>query len=235
MTEKINIVAGEGVSQIIIREGKALEIFNPIPLNIKGTIDAPLRFIKNRLDLHELGVNCNVQVDQDKGSITLYIEETSKFMGTIEGTLVVNKDITDFGINDGRYYIPEVLADFLRLRKHLFKGSEQYMSVFSALRTFEAKINQELKAIKDDSGNFEQKKKQIVEHNLPKSFRLELPLYKGMPKVEIEVECLVNKALEVTMYSSDLIQMKEELKMTYLEDIMKQISEVAYELVIINI
>ena len=79
------------------------------------------------------------------------------------------------------------------------------------------------------------RKKQIVEHNLPKSFRLELPLYKGMPKVEIEVECLVNKALEVTMYSSDLIQMKEELKMTYLEDIMKQISEVASELVIINI
>lgn len=40
--EKLNITAAPGVSEIIIRHGEAHRVFDPVGVDIKGTINAPL-------------------------------------------------------------------------------------------------------------------------------------------------------------------------------------------------
>ena len=234
--QKINILVHEKVQELVIREGEALEVFNPKSVIISGTIDAPLRFLLSRIEQVKLIVkSCHVLADFERGSIILEIDESSPFITRVTGELTENKDITEFNINNGKYYVPEDLSEFLKKRKHLFQSSESYISVFTALRTFEAKVNQELKSVKDDTGNYEQKKKQIVEHNVPRSFKIELPIFKGMPNVLIEVECSLNKNLEVTLYSAELIQMSSQLKTDYINDVLNGIKELAPEIAIIHI
>jgi hypothetical protein len=236
MKENIEIKAVEGTTEIILREGKAEEIFNPVVLEVFGTIDAPLRFITNRLvQLTPFLKETNLLVFVEEGRIVLDVEETNPFGHVIEGKLTINSDVKQFCINDGKYQQPEDLATFLRMRKHLFQSSEQYMTVFTGLRSFTAKVKQEIAAIRTDTGDYETKRSQAVEHNIPKGFTLELPIFKGMPKVAIEVEILVSKSLEVTMYSSELIQKTDELTTLYLNDQVKAITKIAPDIVIINV
>jgi len=233
--QKIEIKAAEGTSEIIIREGTALGVFNPKVVGIDGTIDAPYRFIKNRVEEIKPHKQCNIRIALELGIITLAIAEKDPFGTTITGKLTINKDVTGFQINDGRYVLPEDLATFLRTRKHLFKSPDTYNSVFVGLRTFTAKVQQAISAIRSDTGDYESKKTQAVEHNIPKVFTLSLPIFKGMPKIDFEVEILVDKNLNVTMYSSELIQKDAELTALYLEDQVKAITEIAPEIVIINV
>jgi hypothetical protein len=235
MKENIEIHTEPGTTTLIVREGKALDLFNPSVVEIHGTIDAPLRFIKARLEEIQPHKNCNILVNTETGKIGLSVDETNPFGAIIEGQLILNADIQNFRINDGKYQLPEDLATFLRVRKHLFKSPDTYMTVFTGLRSFTAKVNQVISAIRTDTGDYESKKSQAVEHNIPKGFTLLLPIFKGMPKVEVGIEILVDKNLNVTMYSSDLIQMEAELRELYLNDEVKAIQEIAPEIVIINV
>lgn len=235
-TQKININAVPGVSEIIIREGKAIEPERERkPLVIIGTIDAPFRFLKNRIsDLTEFLHNCNIAVDKEAGKIVLSLYETSELGDSVTGTIILDENIKAFGINNGKYMTPEDMSNFLRIRKHYFESEAEYSNIFTALRNFRAKVNQQVAAIKDDAGNYEQKKEQVVEHNIPKTFKLNMPVFKGMPKVLFEVEFLVNKTLDVTLYSAQLIQLEDELRNQYLSEVVEKIAEVAPEIVIIN-
>lgn len=55
-----------GVGEIIIREGKAVEVHEPVKVVISGTIDAPARWLETRmrLGLVNQGVNNNMKVYQ---------------------------------------------------------------------------------------------------------------------------------------------------------------------------
>lgn len=232
--KKINITAAPGVSEIIIREGHALPVHEPGTLNITGTIDAPLRFLKNRYVAAQLNaLDCHILVNKEKGYITLVIDEKNHYCHGIAGMINVNESITKFGINNGKYVTPDEMSNFLRERKHLFESQAQYSDVFSALRTFKARVDQQINSIRDDSGNYDLKRKQAVEHNVPKSFKLCLPIFKGMPKITFEVEVLVNNSLEVTLYSTELIQLTDELRDKYVSDVVDEIEKVSPDIVII--
>lgn len=229
--EKLNITAAPGVSEIIIRHGEAHRVFDPVGVDIKGTINAPLLYLKNRYSTLT-AIACMVIVSIVEGMITLTINEHNEIHDRIQGSIRIHPNIESFGINNGKYVSPEDMSNFLRARKHLFESQATYTDVFTALRNFRAKVNQQINAIKDDSGNFEKKKEQAVEHNIPKTFKLNLSIFKGMPKVSFEVEFLVNKDLDITMYSTELIQLTDELREKYITEVVEQIGEVAPDIVI---
>lgn len=232
MKENIEIHTAAGTTELVIREGEAFPAREKNPLKIKGSLDAPLRFIKNRIGLLPQ-FESNILVNIEKGTVSLMIGEKSELHDLIEGELTPTENITQFGINNGKYISPADLSNFLRARKHLFESQAQYTEIFTALRNFKAKVNQEIAAIKDDSGNYEQKKQQIVDHNVPRSFKVNIPLFKGMPKVTFEVEILVNKDLDVTMYSTELIQITDELREKYLNEQVAEIEKIAPDIVIL--
>ena len=236
MEGKINVTAAEGTSTLIIRDGEAEPIHERKPLDITGTIDTPARFLRNRVLL--IGTiagykACHVLVDKSVGQISLSIDENSDFADYVTGKIVISDVITNFGINSGKYYTPEDMANFLKSRKHHFESEAIYVDVFTALRQFRATVNQKIAAIKDDMGNYEQKKEQVVEHNIPKAFKLTVPIFKGMPKVSFEVEFIVSKGLDVTLSSTELMQITDELRDKYITEVIEDIEKVAPDIVIL--
>lgn len=226
--DRINIHLPEGTTEFVVRHGEALPPNEPIQVDIAGTIDAPLRFLRSRANSAPPQFSqkdCNIVVNLEEGSIKLTVLEESKYGPRITGQLVTNPSIQKFQINTGGFSTPEAMADFLRLRKHHFSSEATYKEVFVALRAFTAKVNQDIAQIKDDRGAYEQKRIQVVEHNIPKSFKLKMPLYKGMPKTEFEVEFLVNKTLDVSLSSVDLAQKLDETREAEIERVIKEIEE----------
>lgn len=235
---KYQISLPEGTRELVIREGEALEVQPPRQVQVEGTIDAPLRYLKNRIAIlieTSMVVESHLTVDKERGTILLTINENSPYWDGITGKICEHPDITEFQLINEKYRSPEETAVFLRLRKHLFANQSEYMDVFTALRTFTAKVNQEIAAIKDDSGNFEAKKKQVVEHNIPKGFKINVPLFKGVDPVVIEVEFLVDRNLNVAMLSTDLMQKLDEFRAKAVEDVVKEIEMVAPDLLIMYV
>lgn len=229
MENKFEINAMSEKTELIIREGVAAPTREKRPLKICGTIDLPLRYLKNRYEdqLHDIAKTCHILVNQDRGSITLTIGEHEQLHDSLEGKLVISSEIENFGINNGEYIDPDELAEFLRMRKHYFETQAEYTNTFTALRSFTAKVNQEIASIKDDSGNYDVKRKQAVEHNVPKSFGIKVPLFRETEIRYISVDILVNNALKVTMYSAELIQLTDELRKDIMVKTIEDIQKVA--------
>jgi hypothetical protein len=221
--------------ELTIREGKAAPVREKKPVAVIGVISTPALFLHNRYEsiLKEKARACHVLVNSDAGTITLIVEENEELHDSIMGVISESDAIKNFGINDGDYMDPEGLAEFLRMRKHLFADQTEYANTFTALRSFTAKVNQEIASIKDDQGNYDMKRKQAVEHNVPKSFTISVPLFKGFPKRNIPVEILVNGSLKVTMYSAELIQLTDELREQYVKDTVEKIEQIAPDIVIL--
>lgn len=238
MEHDVKVAVSGDQKELIIRAGKAPDVREKNPLAINGTLDAVLIFLKNRYapNIKENGLeyNTHILVDLEKGSISLVVEENNELSDQVKGMLSLTKDITEFEINDGRYETPEELAEFIRMRKHLFASPLEYTGVFTSLKSFTAKVNQEISQMSDDKGNYEMKRQQAVEHNVPKSFKLQVSIFKGQPKQIFEVEILVNKNLAVTMYSAELIQIMDEQGKKLVEDVVAEIRQIAPEIVIIN-
>lgn len=235
MENKIEVNASGDKTELIIREGDAAPVRERKPVAIVGTIDLPGRYLQNRynLILEDKARSCYVLVNSDNGSITLIVDESDELQDSLCGMISESDVIKKFKINDGNYVEPEQLAEFLRMRKHLFADQTEYANTFTALRSFVAKVNQEIATIKDDGGNYDLKKKQVVEHNVPKSFTISVPIFKGFPKRNIPVEILVNGSLKVTMYSAELIQLTDELREQYVKDTVEKIEQIAPDIVIL--
>lgn len=97
-----------------------------------------------------------------------------------------------FAINTGDYIGAFEMADMIKAYRSYFTSQADAMKLVNELRNFKAKIDKEIEASDDKRGNTKFLRSQIVESNLPKSFKLEIPIFKGQPKKTIEVEVEVN-------------------------------------------
>jgi hypothetical protein len=238
MENEVKVIVGDKTAELVIRHGDAAKVYDPVALDITGCIDTVSRFLQNRIEQISTFTacqQCNIQVNREEGAILLLVNETDYFGATIWGKLDVHPDIKKFGINSGEYMSPEKMANHLKMRKHLFDSQSEYSLVYSALKAFKAKVGQEIDAIKDDRGNYELKKTQAVEHNIPSGFLLKIPLFKGTDKVSIPVEFMVNSSLDVALSSTDLIQLTDEIREQLIDNEVKAIQEITKEIVIINI
>ncbi len=230
--EEVKVLVSGQTSELIIRKGEAYKIYDPEKINIQGCINTVARFLKNRISrLGEL--ECNIQADIEKGVIQLFINETNHFWGFVQSEITIHPDIVKFNINTGEYITPEKMANHLKMRKHLFDSQNEYSAVYSALKAFRAKVNQEIDAIKDDRGNYEMKKAQFIEHNIPEGFKIKVPLFKGTDPHEILIEFLVNSSLEVALSSTDLIQLSDETRSRLIHEELKEIEKVAAGIVVL--
>lgn len=64
----------EGNHEFVIRTGEAKKVFNKIPINVLGTIDAPSRFLEQRPGLYEK-TRSNCLVSKSEGKINLSVNE----------------------------------------------------------------------------------------------------------------------------------------------------------------
>jgi len=204
--EKLQINMGSGVTkaEVIVREVNSvneLPVKAPVKVNLSGTIGAPLEFLTKRKDnLPEEIVHnqidealCHILVDREKMTITLIINEDNDYrLAKVLGALMEHPKFTEFRINSEARWEPNMLGQFIKMNRAYFIDKDANMKLVTELKNFEANINSKIEKQKSETGSFKDNYSGVVTSNLPDSFKLNIPLFKGGKSEEIEVEFYAN-------------------------------------------
>ena len=232
--EKLTELNTEEGQETIIRFGDALPLKEPKAVSISGTIDAPARWIEKRKD-DIVSADAHVLVDRDHMSITLKTDENSAYMDQIVGTLTLSTEMQEFGINTGEYMSCFDMADRIKQLRTYFETQQEAMKLVTELRSFKAKIDKELELSDDKRGNQTILRAQTVESNLPKSFKVNMPIFKGTEKRTFEVEVEINpKDLSCTLVSPDAHDIVVQERDSQMDGVLVRIAEAAPNIVIIE-
>lgn len=242
MNEQQPIVVNlpEGQNTLTILQGEApaqLDQQAPVKIDIKGVIYAPLNFLDKRvkdIDQHK----AHILVCRDKLQILLVINEDDAYTrGRVLGELSYSSIFLKLGINDGKAWIPEQLGQFLKLNRSFFVNREENMKVVAALKSFSAKVNQDVQRETNEKGDRSFKFKQAVDSNIPEKFKLKIPIFSGGDSVEIEVETYATidgTDVSIHLQSAGANDVVEDIKATVISDTIEKIRSVAPEIAIIE-
>jgi hypothetical protein len=193
--EKFQVVLNEGQTELVIREGKAqniLDIKPPVKINLVGTIGSAVEFLQRRFSLTEKQFDperCHVTIDRENVSITLVTNEHDEYTnGSVSGKLEQHPKFIAFGINSGKRWAPNEFGQFCKMNRAFFTDKANNMKLVTLLKNFEASIDSKVEQQKIENGSTKDNKSSVVNSNLPANFSLFIPLFKGVPAEEIEVE-----------------------------------------------
>lgn len=208
MSEKINVTVENGVKELIIRNGEAVTVFTGRDINISGvTIPAVCEFLSKPDINHDLILDSVLKYSIDDLTMSLFYAQTSRHPYTIKSKVELNPDLKDFGINSGKRYSTFDLADFFKMNRHLFQSKATAMELVSLLKNFKAKVDRDIENSSNDRGNRKVLLNQTIDSNIPESFILLLPIFKGYPAAEITIEININDDFDCLLISPDLKEM----------------------------
>lgn len=241
---KLNVVVPKDYSgapiEIILREGKAAEQLpnrEPINVEINGTIDTPLRWLEKKVELIDQK-KAYISVSRDDMSIALVDKENDYYSNNIAGWLKASKEMKAFGINADKRWEPIKLSQFFKMHRAFFKDKTENMTLVSTLKNFKAKVAQDIERSKEENGSKTDNYSQVVDSNLPKSFKLNIPLFKGFACEEIEVEIYADvdgRDVSLSLVSAGANEAIEEYKNKVIDEQIEAIKGVAPDIVIIEL
>lgn len=241
---KINLVVPKDYNgkpiEVVLREGEAPVALDPKEQErvvINGTIDAPLRWLEKRVELINQK-SSNIIVNRDKMGLALTIDETNFYQTEINGILQASKEMMEFGINTDKKWEPIKLSQFFKMHRAFFKDKSENMTLVSALKNFKAKVNQDIERSKEENGSKTDNYSQVVDSNLPKSFKLNIPLFKGFANEEIEVDIYADvdgRDISLSLVSAGANEAIEEYKNKVINEQLDAIRAIAPDIVIIEV
>lgn len=241
---KLNVIVPKDYNgapiEVVLREGKApvaLDPKEPERVVINGTIDAPIRWLEKRVELINQKAT-NIIVNRDKMRIALTIDETSYYQTEINGILQASKEMQEFGINVEKKWEPIKLSKFIKMHRAFFTDKSQNMMLVSTLKNFKAKVNQDFERSKEENGSKVDNYSQVVDSNLPKSFKLNIPLFKGFACEEIEVEIYADvdgRDVSLSLVSAGANEAIEEYKNKVIDVQLDAIRQIAPDIVIVEV
>jgi len=238
MEKKLSITAENDGQEIVIREGEALKLRYSLNLNIRGRIDTVSRFLCKRLDTLEQE-NCNITVSRSEMEIFLAINETDPDkIGVVTGKLMFDEDFEAFGINTGKKYPLFGLADFLKMHRYCFDAPSVAMKIVNELKNFKAKVNKEIEKASDNRGNNKILLEQTVNSNIPESFTLKMPIFKGEDprSFQVEINIIVRDAeMECYLESIEANDLIKQLSGKIIDNELLIIAKLASDIVQIEV
>lgn len=232
--EKLTEMNIEDGKDMVIRFGDALPLKEPKYVSINGTIDAPARWVEKRKD-DIVSADAHILVDRDHMTITLNTDENNFYSDQIVGTLTLSTEMQEFGINTGEYMSCFDMADRIKQLRTYFETQQDAMKLVTELRNFKAKVDKELELSDDKRGNQKILREQTVESNLPKSFNVNMPIFKGTEKRTFEVEVEINpNDLSCTLVSPDAHDIVVQERDNQMDAVLGRIGDAAPNIVIIE-
>lgn len=241
---KLNVIIPKDYNgapiEVVLREGEApvaLDPKEPERVVINGTIDAPIRWLEKRVELINQKAT-NIIVNRDKMRMALTIDETSYYQTEINGILQASKEMQEFGINVEKKWDPIKLSKFIKMHRAFFTDKSQNMMLVSTLKNFKAKVNQDIERSKEENGSKVDNYSQVVDSNLPKSFKLNIPLFKGFACEEIEVEIYADvdgRDVSLSLVSAGANEAIEEYKNKVIDVQLDAIRQIAPDIVIVEV
>lgn len=222
--------------EIVIREGKAMEIHEPVKVGISGTLDAPARWLETRMRLGLVNQGTNhVLVDRENLSITLQCNENNHYGSKIKGSLIVSPEFKRFGINEGEYITNFEMAELFKMNRSLFETKSIAMKMVTELQNFRAKVDKDIEKSDNNRGDKRLLINQVVQSNLPEAFNIKIPIFKGTPKQTINVEVYINPSdFSCTLTSADVNDLLEEMRDNEMDAVLERIKAVCPDIVIIE-
>ena len=227
---------------LIIREGQAKKMLDPkepIKVDINGVIGAPFEWLTKRLTSEQFEQKRSfIYVDREKISIELIVNEHDDYLrGSVLGKLEMHPKFKEFGINSGKGWDVNELGQFFKMNRVFFADRSANMQLVSQLKNFVADINIKAEREKNENGSFKDKYSGLVSTNLPGAFMINLPIFKGVPAEQLEVEfyCSVNgRQIELQLYSPGAVQLLEELRDSVIDAEIAKFRELAPDIAIIE-
>lgn len=238
--KKIVVNLKEGQNAVTILEGQApkqLDELEPVKAEINGVIYAPLNWLDKRvkdIDQHK----AHILVNRDALRIHLIVNEDDPYrIGNIVGTISYSDIFMKLGINSDKSWQPEALGQFFKLYRSLFPSRSENMNVVTALKSFNAKVNQDVERLTNEKGDRTFKFRQAVDSNIPESFKMKFPIFKGGAPVEFDVETYASiDGTDVTIHlqSAGANDVIEEAKANTIDDVITKIRAIAPDIAIME-
>lgn len=210
--KQINITTTD--KELVIRDGKALELHEPQKINFTGVLFAPADFMENRRKLLD-ATKAHLIVDEKAGKIFFTIDEKNFYKDIFSGELRESSVITLFGINKEKFYGDKEMAKFFRKTEYYFSNGDVHKKIVSELMKFKAKVDVQIEKNADNRGNVKNLYERAVESNIPESFVMKAPLFDGYDPIEFTV--LIGAEADTTgvkffLESPELFKLEEEEK-----------------------
>ena len=239
----INLPASGDCAEVIIREGVAPRLLDPKPpvkIDLNGTIGSVAEFLSKRLESGQFEQRfCHILVNREKVSITLVINEDNEYKrGTVVGQLSYNPKFAEFGINRGKTWTPTELGMFVKMNRAFFADRKTNMELVTTLMNFTATVNNKIERSVAENGNRNDNFAQVVNSNLPASFTIQMPIFKGMPAEIIEVETFAQvngREVAFILLSPGAQATLEELRDKVIDEELGKIREIAPSIAIIEV
>ena len=240
---QINFAPGMTTAEVILREGaavKQLEPKAPVKTNLKGVIGCVVEYLTKRINADQFAQkDCHILVNRENVEITLITNEADEYKrGQVVGKLSYNPKFVEFGINTGKLWTPTDLGLFIKMNRAFFADRQTNMSLVSTLMNFTATVSNKIDRAIAENGNRTDNFAQVVNSNLPSSFTVQMPIFKGMPAETIEVETFAQingREVAFVLLSPGAQATLEDLRDKVIDDEIAKIKEIAPEIAIIEI
>lgn len=240
--QKISINVEKGVSEMIIREGDAPKVLDPKPpvkTKISGVIGTPLEYLQKRVNTGQFEQEkSHIIVNRENVSITLVINEDDEYKrGTIKGVLELHPKFKEFGINANKLWTPTELGMFFKMNRAFFPDRAENIKLVSELMNFTATVNNSIERSVKENGNRTDNFAQVVNSNLPASFVLNIPIFKGKSAEKLEIETFANvdgREISFVLLSPSANQTLEDIRDKAIDEQIEQIKAIAPKIAIIE-
>jgi hypothetical protein len=240
---QINFAPGMAKAELVLREGvapKELDPKAPVKTLLNGVIGAVVEYLTKRINTGQFAQkDCHILVNRENIEITLIINEADEYKrGEIVGKLGYNPKFVEFGINGGKVWTPTELGMFIKMNLAFFADRAENMKLVSCLMNFTADVNNKIDRAVKENGNRTDNFAQVVNSNLPESFTIQMPIFKGMQPETIEVETFAQvngREVAFVLLSPGAQAMLEDLRDKVIDEQLKQIREIAPEIAIIEV
>lgn len=207
---------------------------------MKGVIGAVVEYLTKRINTGQFEQkNCHILVNRDTIEITLITNEADEYTrGKVVGKLDYNPKFIEFGINANKVWTPTELGLFIKMNRAFFADRAENMKLVSLLMNFTAEVNNKIDRAVKENGNRTDNFAQVVNSNLPESFKVQMPIFKGMPAETIEVETFAQvngREVAFVLLSPGAQATLEDLRNKVIDEQLEQIKGIAPEIAIIEI
>lgn len=240
---QINLGAGVTKAEVIVREVSEvneLKVKAPVKTNLNGVLGCVYEFLLKRKDQTEQmnQKRCHIIVNRESISIKLVTNDNDEYLtGTVSGKLTVNSKFEEFGINTNKVWTPTALGLFFKMNKSFFPDRAENMKLVSDLMNFIGTVNSNIERSVKESGDRSDKFEQVVNSNLPASFKLKIPVFKGTEAQNIEVETFAQvnaKDVSFILLSPAANEIMEDIRDTEIDKQLDLIREICPDIAIIE-
>ncbi len=224
-----------GCGEFVLRMGDALPVKEPVKVSISGVIDSPARWLEKRMALGLINQSTNhVTVNREKMFICLRSNENNPYGSEIIGELVYSDIFNRFEINTGETRTTFEMADLIKMNRSFFENKQVAMKLVAGLQNIKASVNKTIEASDDRRGNKRSLIDQVVASNIPSTFELYIPIFKGVEKKRVECEVYIDEGLNCQLISPEVNDLIESMRNVEIDSVIDRINAVCPDIVIIE-